>query len=120
VYLYTVDAMTRVQKYRIRYIPLLLIFGLASVIAAAGVVGVVGSMVFYTRRMQSAQAMRQVDGLRAVVDCVSGLQECSEEMGEASQLEQKELERWARKVSVRDETVVDDDRVSIHLTRAHS
>jgi hypothetical protein len=61
-----------------------------------------------------------VDGLRAVVDCVSGLQECSEKMGEAIQLEQKKLERWARKVRVRYETVVDADWVSFHLTREHS
>jgi hypothetical protein len=53
-------------------------------------------MMLYTRRTQSAQAMRQVDGLRAVLDCVSGLQECSEEMEEAIQLEHKELEWWAR------------------------
>ncbi|KAL3489017.1 hypothetical protein BJX62DRAFT_210408 [Aspergillus germanicus] len=80
----------------------------SSVVAAARVAG---SMVFYTRRTRSAQAMRQVDGLRAVLDCISGLQECSKERGEASQLEQKELERWERKVRVRYEMVVDAGQV---------
>ncbi|KAL5001180.1 hypothetical protein BDV10DRAFT_182742 [Aspergillus recurvatus] len=117
MYHYTVDATTLDQRYRITYIPLLLIVGLVSAIAAAALTG---GMVFYTRNTTSAQTARQVDCLRLVVDSVSGLHESAEEMAVAGGMKQGELEKWAAKFQVRYSDVREGGREkdAVRLERA--
>ncbi|KAL4992093.1 hypothetical protein BDW68DRAFT_150494 [Aspergillus falconensis] len=97
-YHYAVDATTLDQRYRITYIPLILIVGLISTMVAAALAG---GLFFYTRNTTSVQTARQVDGLRFVVDSVSGLHDSAEEMAVAGDMKQGELEKWAAKFQVR-------------------
>jgi hypothetical protein len=79
IYRYTTIPWTPLpgtKDIRITYIALLLIFGL---ISAVGAGAVAGAILFYSRAttittttpMQSAQAVRQLDGLRLVVDSIA-------------------------------------------------
>ncbi|KAL4904285.1 hypothetical protein BDW74DRAFT_154566 [Aspergillus multicolor] len=90
IYHYTVGATKKEQKYRITYIPIILVLGLASAVGAAALTAM---LLFDARKSRSAQSMRQVDGLRLVVDSITGLQEWAHKVKDAGNMDEDKLKK---------------------------
>ncbi|KAL4899225.1 hypothetical protein BDW74DRAFT_183968 [Aspergillus multicolor] len=114
LYHYTVDAVTKDQKYRITYIPLLLILGLISTVGAGAITW---AMLFYSWATHSAQSVRRVDGLRLVVDSISGLRDFADEMEVARTITQADLDKWANRFHVQYQEVGEKGNLAVRLRR---
>ncbi|KAK7533780.1 uncharacterized protein J3D65DRAFT_631305 [Phyllosticta citribraziliensis] len=97
-YFYTAATSQSVQQYRITYIPLILLFGLVSMLFAAVITG---SMAFYTRNTLTSLLSRQVSTLRLVVDSVAGLSGDADLIETVGRLSHRRLERWASAYKVK-------------------
>ncbi|KAK8195575.1 uncharacterized protein BKA78DRAFT_351416 [Phyllosticta capitalensis] len=113
-YFYTAATSQSVQQYRITYIPLILLFGLVSMLIAAVITG---SMAFYTRNTLTSLASRQVCTLRLVVDSVAGLSSDAGVMEAVGRLGSRPLERWAARYRVK-YAVVDGEEPDVRLFRS--
>ncbi len=96
-YSYSVDGAVKEEFYRITYVPLILLFGLLSLIGAAIITG---AMLIYTSRTLSTQSFRQVDVLRLVFDSVIGLRHDIPKMTEMKEQDNDTLQEWAKRCFV--------------------
>lgn len=113
-----VPALIAQQRYRITYVPSILLLGLLSLLAASLVTV---AMAIYVRNTTSARAHRQVNVVRLLIDSVLGLQESKANMAEVAQGSNNELNIWAAGYKVRYSSVNDDNgRVQIVLEKDES
>lgn len=99
-----VPGMMTQQRYRITYVPSILLVGLLCLLGA-GVV--TGTMALFARKSQSAQAHRRVNVVRLLVDSVAGLKDDGENMAILAQGGNANLDAWAAGYKVRYATVND-------------
>ncbi|OJD32525.1 uncharacterized protein BKCO1_37000115 [Diplodia corticola] len=102
----TVPGIASEQRYRITYVPSILLLALLCLLLAAGVTG---AMALYAARSASGRAFRQMAPVRLLVDGVAGLREDAEEMARLAAGGNKELEAWAAGYMVRYAKVVGED-----------
>ena len=110
---FQVQAKQSELRYRMTYVPLILLIGLLSVLGAALISF---ALVFFSRHTTSFRTWRDVDSLRLVVDSVDGLRHepvlrsihCSSNT---------EMERWAQEFTVRYLKEVVDSKMAIKLSR---
>ncbi|KAK7546288.1 hypothetical protein IWX49DRAFT_629470 [Phyllosticta citricarpa] len=116
-YFYTAATSQSVQQYRITYIPLILLFGLVSMLLAAVMTG---AMAYYTRNTLTSLLSRQVSTLRLVVDSVAGLSGDADLMETVGRLSNRRLERWAGAYKAKYAVVGDggDDEEVVRLFKA--
>ncbi|KAJ6028167.1 hypothetical protein N7540_003743 [Penicillium herquei] len=112
-FFYTVHATQSVQRYRITYIPLLLLLGLLGVIGAASIAS---SLMLYGRDTVSGRLGREVSGVRLVLDSVAGLRD-SVAINSGSRIASvNKLDDWAMEYKVKySELVEDNGNVNIGL-----
>ncbi|KAJ5716880.1 hypothetical protein N7488_002526 [Penicillium malachiteum] len=117
-FFYSVEATQSVQRYRITYIPLLLLLGLLGVIGAASIAS---SLMVFGRDTVSGRLGREVNGVRLVVDCVAGLRD-SFSIDTASKIASvNKLDEWATDYKVKYSEVVEQDgNVDIGLFQSGS
>jgi hypothetical protein len=110
-YFIEVPAIATQEKYRITYVPSILLVGLLSLLGSSAITG---AMAWYTRRSSSARAQRQVDVTRLLLDSVLGLEGDKNDMAIVAQRSTSEVEKWAAKYKVR-YTKVDDTQGTVQI-----
>jgi hypothetical protein len=86
------------QRYRITYVPSILMLGLLALLVASIVTG---AMAISARNSVSARTHREVNAVRLLLDGVSGLRNSKEDMSMMAQKSNGELESWAAGYKVR-------------------
>ncbi|KAK3115558.1 hypothetical protein LTR53_004966 [Teratosphaeriaceae sp. CCFEE 6253] len=117
-YHYSVDGTAKRERYRMTYVPAILLTGLLSLLLAAGAaVGMAGS----AAGTHSARTFRDVDAVRLVVDAVEGLGGQRSGVGDERAVKGSGagdgLEEMAEKCRVRYVQTVEDGEVTIKLRR---
>jgi hypothetical protein len=106
-----VPGITTQQRYRITYVPSILLLGLLCLLAASLVTI---AMAIYVRNTATARAHRELNVTRLLIDSVLGLQESRENIAEVAQGSNKELDHWAAGFKVRYSSV-DDDKGTVQI-----
>ncbi|KAJ8106766.1 hypothetical protein OPT61_g9324 [Boeremia exigua] len=91
-YFVKVPATASQEKYRITYVPSILLVGLLALLGSSLITG---AMAWLTRRSVSARVQRQVDVTRLLVDSVVGLEGDREGMAAVAQRSSAEIDGWA-------------------------
>ncbi|KAK8221627.1 hypothetical protein IWZ01DRAFT_51998 [Phyllosticta capitalensis] len=113
-FFYNVGATQSSQRYRITYVPVLLLIGLLAALAAAAITA---AMAVYTARTVSARTFRLVDPLRLVIDCGQGLQEAIQDLAASAphSLPSDRLEKWAQGLVVAYAEVDENGELAVRL-----
>ncbi|KAL1392757.1 hypothetical protein HDK64DRAFT_306229 [Phyllosticta capitalensis] len=113
-FFYSVSGIKTEQRYRITYVPFLLLVGLVAALAAAGITA---AMALYTARTLSARTFRQVDPLRLILDCGQGLQEAIQDLAASAppSLPNDRLEKWAQGLVVTYAEVAENGELAVRL-----
>lgn len=110
-FFYDVTTLEQVLHYRITYVPLILLVGLAFLLGAALVTT---GLLLYTWKSFSGRTFRQVDVLRLLVDSMAGLS--GREVHDIPKAGSNgELEDWAKGYRVRYEEDLDDADSKVSL-----
>ncbi|KAK3116593.1 hypothetical protein LTR53_002891 [Teratosphaeriaceae sp. CCFEE 6253] len=117
-YHYSVDGMVKRERYRMTYVPAILLTGLLSLLLAAGAaVGMAG----FAAGTHSARTFRDVDAVRLVVDAVEGLRgqrsKAGDEGGGKGRMRGESAEEMAENWRVRYVQTVEDGEMTIKLRR---
>ncbi|KAK8193882.1 hypothetical protein HDK77DRAFT_490736 [Phyllosticta capitalensis] len=86
------------QRYRITYVPSILLLGLLCLLVA-GIITM--GMALYTWKSLSGRSFRQVNVLRLLLDSVAGLREDAEELAHLGDASNASLDEWAANYKVR-------------------
>ncbi|KAH7060537.1 hypothetical protein B0J12DRAFT_649255 [Macrophomina phaseolina] len=105
-YLYVVDGTRSVERYRITYVPSILLAGLACLVGAGAVTA---GLAWAARASVSGRAFRQVDAVRVVVDGAAGLGGARAEAAQMGMASNDALDAWAGRYKVRYEKLVEGD-----------
>ncbi|KAJ5634796.1 hypothetical protein N7528_002638 [Penicillium herquei] len=117
-FFYSVEATQSVQRYRITYIPLLLLLGLLGVIGAASIAS---SLMLFGRETISGRLGREVSGVRLVVDSVAGLRDSGSIDAASRIVSVNKLDEWATDYKVKYSEVVEESgNVEIGLFQSGS
>jgi hypothetical protein len=104
------------QRYRITYVPSILMLGLLALLVAS-VVTV--AMAINARNSISARTHREVNAVRLLLDGVSGLRDSKEDMSMMAQRSNGELESWAAGYKVRYTTLDHGDGTAQIVLEKH-
>lgn len=106
---YPLSGMHSVLKYRITYIPGILLLGLLSLIISAALVL---SMSLYSWKSLSVRNGRVVDGLQFVTDFAAAVQD-DVALADVEKWNRKDLEEWGKSVKLRYTVVRGDKRIRL-------
>ncbi|RDW58479.1 hypothetical protein BP5796_12409 [Coleophoma crateriformis] len=105
-FFYDVTGQISEQKYRITYIPIILLIGLLALVIAAALPA---AMTMYVSKTLSARTFRDVDAVRLLVDAADGLHEEAKDISNLG-LGNGDMEKWVDGCKVEyQQTIVDGE-----------